>query len=211
MLLDLKMPGVDGVAVLRQSADIAPETQVVVFTAHGSMESAIQAVRHGAYDYLLKPASTAEVVACITRAAERGQQRARERRLIEDPTSAFLEGRLADGGEDRVEWSNVVLETRTRRLSGPRGELELTPAELRLLVSLLRRPGQVAEYTALVNQVQGYRVDAWEAPGMLRPVVSRLREKIRRIGGPAQAISTVRGVGYVLGQVDARQSSDFGR
>ncbi len=97
VLLDLKMPGVDGVAVLQGAAEVAPETQVVVFTAHGSMESAIQAVRHGAYDYLLKPASAADVVACIARAAARRQARSRERRLVQSSEAALAELRGADG------------------------------------------------------------------------------------------------------------------
>ncbi len=198
VLLDLKMPGVDGVAVLRGAAESAPETEIVVFTAHGSMESAIQAVRHGAYDYLLKPASTQEVVACIARAAERRQERARERRLIESSQAALAELLDAGGGVDRVRWAETVLEPATRRLSGPLGEAELTPAELRLLLALLRQRGRVVEYVALVDQVQGYTVDAWEAPGMLRPVVSRLRHKVELVGGDPGRISTVRGSGYVL-------------
>jgi len=198
MLLDLKMPDLDGVAVLKGAAQIASETQAVVFTAHGSMESAIQAVRHGAYDYLLKPASTAEVVACIARALERGQARARQRRLAEHAQAALAElGRDGQAAE-QIEWAGVTLATSTRRLTGPRGEVELTPAEHRLLLAHLRRRGRVADYGALVDQVQGYRVDAWEAPGMLRPVVSRLRRKVRHVGGPADGIATIRGVGYVL-------------
>ena len=202
VLLDLKMPGVDGVAVLQGAAEVAPETQIVVFTAHGSMETAIQAIRHGAYDYLLKPASTAEVVACIARAAAHHEERARERRLLESSAAALADVRAAGNGGDRVQWAGMALEPATRRLSGPQGEAELTPAELRLLLALLRRRGHVAEYVALVDQVQGYTVDAWEAPGMLRPVVSRLRHKVRLVGGQPGRIATVRGSGYVLEDAD---------
>jgi DNA-binding NtrC family response regulator len=54
VLLDLKMPGMDGLEVLRTAARIAPETMVILLTAHGSLESAIEAVRFQAHDYLTK-------------------------------------------------------------------------------------------------------------------------------------------------------------
>lgn len=66
MLLDLKMPDLDGLAVLEASSRLSPETQVIVFTAHGSLDSAIQAVRHGAHDYLLKPASCEDLLAAYS-------------------------------------------------------------------------------------------------------------------------------------------------
>jgi DNA-binding NtrC family response regulator len=65
MLLDLRMPGMDGLEVLKSASKIAPDTQIIVLTAHGSLESAIEALRQGAHDYLLKPASPEQVLSSV--------------------------------------------------------------------------------------------------------------------------------------------------
>src|SRR5262245_4958375 len=55
IVTDLRMPGADGLAVLRRAREISPQTLVVVMTAHASVETAVEALRSGASDYLLKP------------------------------------------------------------------------------------------------------------------------------------------------------------
>ena len=94
LLLDLKMPGIDGIQVLRFAAQTRPDTQVILLTAHGSLESAIEALRHGANDYLLKPASTEQILngvqkALLRRAAR--QQRSSLLGQIEASVTALLD------------------------------------------------------------------------------------------------------------------------
>jgi two-component system, NtrC family, response regulator AtoC len=77
VLTDLKMPRVDGAALLRQIRHDYPETEVIVLTAHGSVESAVAAMRNGAFDYLQKPVSSpAELRITVGRAVERHRLRA---------------------------------------------------------------------------------------------------------------------------------------
>ncbi len=71
VLTDLKMPGVDGLEVLRQAREIAPQAVVLIFTGYASVESAIEALREGAYDYLVKPCSADELKLKIERGLER--------------------------------------------------------------------------------------------------------------------------------------------
>ena len=71
ILADLKMPGIDGLEVLRQTREIAPQAVVLIFTGYASLESAIEALREGAYDYLVKPCSTDELRLKIEKGLER--------------------------------------------------------------------------------------------------------------------------------------------
>ncbi|HET9554178.1 MAG TPA: sigma-54 dependent transcriptional regulator [Anaeromyxobacteraceae bacterium] len=71
VLTDLRMPGVDGMAVLRASRQLAPETEVIVMTAYGTIESAVEAIRRGAYDFLAKPFKEDELLLRVGQALER--------------------------------------------------------------------------------------------------------------------------------------------
>ena len=71
VLTDLRMGDVDGMAVLRGALEIAPSVQVIVMTAYGSIESAVEALRRGAYDYLTKPFQSEELLVRVGKAVER--------------------------------------------------------------------------------------------------------------------------------------------
>ena len=71
MVLDLKMPGMDGVAVLHEMKKLGLFTEVLVLTGHGSIDTALEAIQLGAYDYLTKPCEIAELVSKIEAALER--------------------------------------------------------------------------------------------------------------------------------------------
>src|SRR5215475_7680230 len=68
ILLDVRMPGIDGLTLLKQVRELRPEAQVVIMTAHGTMETAIQAMQQGAYDYLAKPFDLDEALLLAERA-----------------------------------------------------------------------------------------------------------------------------------------------
>jgi len=70
-ILDLRMPGMTGIEVLEQLKQIAPDTEAVVMTGHASMETAIDAVRLGAFDYITKPCKLAEIEAVLRKVAEK--------------------------------------------------------------------------------------------------------------------------------------------
>jgi len=72
VLTDLRMPGMDGMALLRELRREHPETEIIVLTAHGSIENAVQAIKEGAFDYLQKPVgSPTELRLVVSRALER--------------------------------------------------------------------------------------------------------------------------------------------
>jgi DNA-binding NtrC family response regulator len=73
VITDLRMPGADGLTVLRRLSEVAPQTVPLVMTAHGSIESAIEALRAGAADYLLKPLAFDDVLAKVARVLDHRQ------------------------------------------------------------------------------------------------------------------------------------------
>src|SRR5207249_11836374 len=70
-ILDLRMPGLTGIEVLEQLKQIAPDTEAIVMTGHASMETAIEAVRLGAFDYITKPCKLTEIDAVLRKVAEK--------------------------------------------------------------------------------------------------------------------------------------------
>jgi DNA-binding NtrC family response regulator len=80
---DLVMDEVDGLTILREAQRGQPQTRVLLMTAFGSLETAIEAIRHGAYDYLTKPFKLAEATLAVRRALEDQRLREENRRLRE--------------------------------------------------------------------------------------------------------------------------------
>ena len=75
MVLDVKMPDMDGIETLRQAKRIAPDTEVIMLTGHASMEFGMKGMQLGAFDYIMKPAPIAELLDTITQAYEKKQGR----------------------------------------------------------------------------------------------------------------------------------------
>ena len=73
VLLDVKMPGMDGIETLREIKKIAPMTEVVLLTGHASVESGINGIKYGAFDYLMKPMEMETLIRKLDAAYERKQ------------------------------------------------------------------------------------------------------------------------------------------
>ena len=68
IVLDLKMPGMDGMEVLRRVKKAHPRVQIVILTGHGSIDSAVSCTRQGAYSYLQKPCELDDLLSVLTKA-----------------------------------------------------------------------------------------------------------------------------------------------
>jgi two-component system, NtrC family, response regulator HydG len=107
VLTDLRMPNVDGMDVLRAAQQTAPDTQVIVMTAYGTIESAVDAIRRGAYDFLSKPFKEDELLLRVSKALEK-------RRLLGEVSLYAGEFRKRYGLEHIVGRSNAIREVLDR-------------------------------------------------------------------------------------------------
>jgi len=190
IIVDLRMPGMDGLEVIQVVNQISPETEVILLTAFGTTESAIQALRLRVHDYLLKPAPPSQVVASVKKGLTRREARLKARggtATMEVDESA-LEMTLKDG-------THIDLSRRQVRKKDQ--VIHLTPAEGRLLRVLIENPGRVYSHRELVLLVQGYDTSQREAPEILRPLVSRLRHKLEAFPSLSDRVVSVRGTGYL--------------
>lgn len=84
VLTDLKIPGADGLEVLRAAKEASPVTEVIVMTAFGSVDSAVAAMKRGAYDYISKPFTMEEALLLVQKALEKGRLRREVERLHDE-------------------------------------------------------------------------------------------------------------------------------
>jgi DNA-binding response OmpR family regulator len=190
MIVDLRMPGMDGLEVVQVVNQVSPETEVILLTAFGSTETAIQALRLRIHDYLLKPASPAQVLASVKKGLARHSSRSRvsNTTVNSDVDEAVVVFSLKDG---------TIVDLSRRQIKHKNKVEHLTPAEGRLLRILIENEGKVFSHRELVLLVQGYDTSQREAPEILRPLVSRLRHKLDQFPSLSERVVSVRGTGYL--------------
>jgi len=175
VLLDLGLPGRDGLEVLRVLRERRLETPVLVLTARDSLEDRVKGLDSGADDYLVKPFAFAELVARIRALGRRG-------RAAETPRLG-----VADLEMDRV----------SRKVTRGGRPVDLTVREFELLEYLLRHQGQVVSRETLAQDVWKETARTTPLDNVIDVHIARLRRKV----DPEHAVKlihTVRGVGFVL-------------
>ena len=173
MILDVLMPGIDGLEVCRRLRSDRSELPILMLTARSEVDSRVAGLDAGADDYLAKPFALAELLA-------------RLRALL----------RRAGAGEDGVlRFSDLELDIGTREVRRGDATIELTRTEFALLELFLRNPRQVLTRSIIFERVWGY--DFGPSSNSLDVYVGYLRRKTEE-GGAPRLIHTVRGVGYAL-------------
>ena len=206
VLLDIKMPGIDGVEVMHEIRKYHPDTRIIIITGYGSLESAIEAIRNGAQDYMLKPYTADEILMSISRALSEKESRTRKEILIEQLESSL--DQLKDMEGIRTEElparrvvnlpRGITVDLERREMWRGADRVRLTPTESKLLSIFLENRGRVMNHQEIVFLVQGFEISEWEAPEVLRPMISRLRKKLALFSGVEEWVSNVRGTGYLF-------------
>ncbi len=190
VILDLRMHGMSGLETAKVIRRVSPDVELILLTAHGSMETAIEALRQRVHDYLLKPASPAQVLESVSRGLVRRDTRLRMH--LNDIANADNDIQtIRLDGEIEIDFQRRIVQNGDKNI-------HLTPAEGRLLKVLVENPGKVFPHRELVLLVQGYAASQQEAPEILRPLVSRLRQKLAPILSLVDRIVSVRGTGYLF-------------
>jgi two-component system response regulator MprA len=173
MILDVLMPGVDGLEVCRRVRGTGSKLPVLMLTARTEVEDRVAGLDAGADDYVTKPFALEELLARVR---------------------ALLRRTSAEEGE-AVRFANLELDPATREVTRGGRPIELTRTEFSLLELFMRNPRQVLTRTIIFERVWGY--DFGYASNSLDVYIGYLRRKTEAEGEP-RLIQTVRGVGYAL-------------
>lgn len=175
MVLDLTLPLKDGVEVLAEVRDLAPQMAIMIVTSRASVEERIRCLDLGADDFLPKPFSFLELAARC-RALLRRRERTAESKLVAGQIEMNLLDRTVQCGEN---------------------ELELTVKEFALLEYLMRKRGKCCDRSELLREV--WRMHPDTSTNVVDVYINYLRKKLNAAGaGQAgkSLIETVRGAGY---------------
>ena len=178
ILLDVTLPGKNGLEVVRTLRAQGVHTRVLMITARDAVSDRVAGLDNGADDYLVKPFAFAELLARI---------RALLRRGLPEPVCRQYAGIVLD------------LLTRTAERSGE--PLDLTAREFQVLEYLVRHQGEVVSRESLAHDVWGERERSTSLDNVIDVHINRLRKKVEA-GNEHRLINTVRGVGFVFGEQD---------
>lgn len=178
LILDLMLPGIDGLEICRRARAMARYTPIIITSARSSEVHRILGLELGADDYLAKPFSMLELVARVKALLRRTDALARNARL--------------EGGGLEVRGVGIDPLAREAKVDGR--PVELTPREFDLLYFFARNPGKVFSRMDLLNQVWGYQHDGYEHT--VNTHINRLRLKVEADPAEPRRILTVWGKGY---------------
>jgi two-component system response regulator TctD len=177
VILDLGLPHLDGLEVLRRLRARGSRTPVIILTANDAMSSRVQGLDSGADDYLVKPFNVDELEARIRAQLRRGR----------------------DSFDPRVTYGPLVYDANAHEFSIAGAPLSLTRREHSVLEALMTRAGRPVAKNTLAESVFGFDDDA--NPNAIEIYIHRVRRKLE---GTDVGIATLRGLGYVLRKGDGK-------
>jgi DNA-binding response OmpR family regulator len=173
VILDLGLPGMDGIEVAKELRKQDDDVPILVLTARDAVESRVEGLDSGADDYLVKP-------------FERQELLARLRALLR---------RRPPRGQANLAVGDLRLNPDTHEVTRGERQVELTQREFELLEYLMRNERIVISRQRLLDEVWGY--DPFSMTNTIEVFVSNLRRKLES-GGEPRLLHTIRGAGYVL-------------
>jgi len=212
---DIRMPDMSGLELLRTVHAKFPDLPVILFTAQPDLNSAVEAVRSGATDYLLKPLKPQAVIDRTKAVLEKRQNERRKRELQRqiDSLQAELNSLVKVDGEEtgsskqeQVSASSdryfkcgmLTLDLYAQRVTMDERAVDLPPTSFDYLLVLARHSPNVVDYKTLVSEAQGYETDTHEAQELTKWHIHHMRQAIEPDPRKPVHVINVRGTGYRL-------------
>lgn len=176
VILDIMMPGMDGISVLKKVREEKNMVPIIMLTAKSEIDDKVEGLDAGANDYLTKPFSSKELLA-------------RLRVLTRN-------GAVSENAADNIlKFQDITLNRATYTLEGPDGEVKLPTKEYQMLEMLMMNPKQVISADQFMEKIWGFDSDAEQ--NVVWVYLSYLRKKLTGVNGHVQ-IKAARGLGYSL-------------
>lgn len=212
LLVDLKMPGMDGMEVVAAAQQRQPDIVVIVLTGHGSLETVIEGIQYHIFDYILKTADPSHVLERVHAGLATRSQQLRRTTLLDmvgvavEELHQVMPNTLSVADMPISQHDIIVGALRLdpwRQQATLHGRLlTLTPTEFRLLCYMAEHVGTALPYSQLVQHAQGYEISDPEACELIKPHIHHLRQKIEPDPTRPQYIRNVRGQGYLLDPIE---------
>jgi DNA-binding response OmpR family regulator len=210
--LDIRLPDMNGLEVLKAMRAKLPDMPIILFTAQPDLHSAVEALRRGATDYLMKPLKP-ETVIQRTRDILEDQNKKKRRRAIlqqidelqaeldalDRPAPSEMKPTMPDSSSDRFIKRGILnLDLHTRRVMVNDRIVSLAPTSFDYLLVLARHSPNVVDNQTLVAEAQGYASEPREAQELTKWHIHNIRQAIETDSRNPVHIITIRGSGYRL-------------
>ncbi|MCZ2127512.1 MAG: response regulator transcription factor [Anaerolineales bacterium] len=210
---DLRMPGMHGMDALKVIHAEYPALPVVLFTAQPDINSALDALRHGATDYLLKPIKPQAIIERTRAILEKSRLEKRKQEILVQIETLQNELKDLDGETPRADSvpqppaadkerflkrGVLVLDLRARRATVGEKTFSPPPTSFDYLLALARHSPDAVDYQTLVAEAQGYQTDLREAQELSKWHIHQLRQLLEADARNPTYLLNVRGIGYRL-------------
>jgi DNA-binding response OmpR family regulator len=208
--LDIRMPDMSGLEVLKIIHAKFPELPVILFTAQPDLNSAVEALRSGATDYLLKPLKPQTVIDRANSILANKQKERRKRELqrqidtLQTELNALEKENIVQPEQNQIsddrflKRGRLTLDMHTRRVTMNERVINLPPTSFDYLLVLARHTPNVVDYQTLISEAQGYETNPHEAQELAKWHVHQIRQAIEPDAHNPIYVINVRGVGYRL-------------
>ena len=212
--LDLKMPDFNGLDLLPQLRALDPDLPVLILTAYATLESAMEAVRGGARDYLLKPVDPTNILARVAEILAEHRPPSRRRELISQAQQLLQELQQLDGTtnveptslptprdtepERFLRRGKLTLDLHTKQLVIDGQITHLPPSTFDYLVTLVRNSPNIVSFEKLVRESQAYILDKVDARDISRWHIHKIRKALEEDPANPSIVITERDKGYRL-------------
>jgi DNA-binding response OmpR family regulator len=182
-LVDLRLTDMGGLEIVRRLRQVTPTTGVIILTAYATLDSAIEALRHGAHDYLTKPFDTSELMASVADGIAR--------QSVETLPPPKIT-------ETILEVKDLKLNLENRQVTRGEDLIDLTPTEFDILATLMARPNVALDSITLIKHVRGYEATEADARAIARVHIHRLRHKLETDPSNPHYVTTIAGGRYLI-------------